>query len=72
MERTGLDYTVAFAGVIGSIFVLGTILLAFFGKHIPTEVSNGDLAVIGFFFSKGILQTVGSILPRKPPKGENP
>lgn len=65
MERTGLDWTFAGAAVIGAILVLGTILLAFTGKEIPSVLTTGDLAVIGFFFTKGIAQAVANALPAK-------
>lgn len=70
MQPTGLDWTLATGALIGSLFVIGTILLAFAGKSIPAEIANGDLAVIAFFFTKGAVQAVRTILP--PKKGENP
>jgi hypothetical protein len=65
MERTGLDWTLAFGGIIGAIMVLGTILLAFWNREIPSVLTTGDLAVIGFFFTKGITQTLANVMPKK-------
>jgi hypothetical protein len=70
MERTGLDWTLAFGGIIGAIMVLGTILLAFESREIPSVLTTGDLAVIGFFFTKGVAQTIANVAPKK--EGEKP
>lgn len=72
VEHTGLDWTLAFGGIIGAIMVLGTILLAFTGKEIPSVLTTGDLAVIGFFFTKGITQTIANVLPSKPNGSPDP
>lgn len=65
MERTGLDWTLAFGGLIGMLLVVGTIILAFFNKDIPSVVTTGDLAVIGFFFTKGVSQVLTNAMPRR-------
>lgn len=74
---TGLDWTLAFGGIIGAIMVGGTVLLAFANKNIPSVLTTGDLSVIGFFFTKGIVQTISVALPKNqtppdPPKGGTP
>lgn len=71
MERTGLDWTLAFGGLIGALLVLGTIVLAFADREIPSVITTGDLAVIGFFFTKGITQTIANVIPPKK-NGETP
>lgn len=81
MERSGLDWTLAFGGIIGALMVIGTVILAFAGRDIPSVLTTGVLSVIGFFFTKGVVQTVTRLPssqspppppPTAPPEGTAP
>lgn len=64
-QPTGLDLAVLFAGVIATILLGGTILLAFVGRTVPPVVENGDLAALGFFFTKGVASTIETIVQKR-------
>lgn len=62
------------AGVLAVVLIVGTIVLQFAGREIPSVLTTGDLAALGFFFSKGVGEVISNIATRNetPPGGPTP